>query len=124
MSAQIASPLFTIETLQKAMNQHDINAFVDCIDPGYQSEQPIHPNRAFSGNEQVRKNWTGIFNDIPDNQADLLRFAIDGDVAWTEWHWHGTRVDHTSFEMRGVIIMGVRNGCIVWGRLYMEPVER
>jgi hypothetical protein len=38
MSAQIDSPLSTIERLQSAINQHDIDAFVDCFDPGYQSE--------------------------------------------------------------------------------------
>lgn len=26
--------------------------------------------------------------------------------------------------MAGVIVMGIRNGSIAWGRLYIEPVEQ
>jgi hypothetical protein len=61
---------------------------------------------------------------VPDIQADLLRCAINDDIAWVEWRWHGTRVDQTPLEMQGVTIMGIRNNRIVWGRLFMEAVEQ
>ena len=32
-----------------AMNAHDIDAFVACFATDYRSEQPAHPDRAFSG---------------------------------------------------------------------------
>jgi hypothetical protein len=45
-------------------------------------------------------------------------------VEMGEWHWHGTHVDGSKFAMRGVIVVGMEDGRIAWGRLYMEPVER
>jgi ketosteroid isomerase-like protein len=119
-----SGPQAVIERLQTAQNQHDLEAFLDCIDPDYQSEQPIHPHSAFRGRQQVRKNWSAIFSSIADFRSEILRTITDGDTAWTEWHWSGTHEDGKRFEMRGVTIFGVQDNRIVWGRLYMEPVEQ
>ena len=113
-----------LERLHQAQNAHDLEAFVACFAPDYQSAQPIHPDRAFQGAEQVRKNWTTIFSDIPDFHAELLRSAVDGDTVWAEWNWFGTKRDGAPFAMRGVTIMGVQADQIMWGRLYMEPVQK
>lgn len=118
-----SNPQSVIERLQAAQNQHDLAAFVACIAPDYQSEQPVHPDRAFHGNEQVRKNWSAIFSGVPDFRAELLRSAVEGEAVWSEWHWSGTQADGRPFAMRGVTIFGVRDDLIVWGRLYMEPVQ-
>jgi ketosteroid isomerase-like protein len=112
-----------VERLQAAMNRHDLEAFVDCFDPHYHSEQPAHPERTFSGSEQVRKNWSQIFGSFPDFQADLLRFTVESDSEWSEWHWQGTQEGGTGLNMCGVMILGIQDGHIKWGRLYMEPVE-
>ena len=37
---------------------------------------------------------------------------------------HGTRVDGTRLEMRGVTIFGVQDDRILWGRLFMDEVDR
>jgi limonene-1,2-epoxide hydrolase len=112
-----------IERLRDAQNAHDLDAFVACFDPGYRSEQPVHPDRAFVGSDQVRTNWAEVFAGVPDFHADLLRSAADGDTGWAEWHWRGTRGDGTQLDMRGVTIFGVRDDRIAWGRLYLETVE-
>jgi hypothetical protein len=124
MSTQAqSSAMSVIERLNNAMNAHDLDAFVGCFDTGYDSEQPAHPDRKFKGNEQVRKNWSGIFGGIPDFKSELLRSVVAGDTVWSEWQWHGKRTDNSPFAMRGVIIFGIGNDRIAWGRLYMEPVE-
>ncbi len=124
MSAQgQTDPLAVIERLNHAMNQHDLEAFVACFDPDYQSEQPAHPDRGFGGREQVRQNWSAIFSGVADFQAELVSSATAGDTAWSEWRWQGTRANGTRLEMRGVTLFGVRDDRIVWGRLYVEPVE-
>ncbi|HET7479416.1 MAG TPA: nuclear transport factor 2 family protein, partial [Rubrobacteraceae bacterium] len=82
------------------------------------SEQPAHPNRGFGGKEQVRKNWSGMFESFPDFRAELLRHTSDGETAWSEWDWRAT-----GLHMAGVIVMGVKDGRMLWARLYMEPVE-
>lgn len=117
------SPQSVLERLLTAQNQHDLEAFLDCFDPDYQSEQPVHPDRAFSGREQVRKNWSAMFNSTPDFRSVLLTAASEGDTGWAEWHWSGSRTDGTQFEMQGMTVFGVRNDRITWQRLYMEEVE-
>jgi ketosteroid isomerase-like protein len=106
------------------MNRHDLEAFLDCIAPDYRSQQPAHPQRGFGGREQVEKNWSALFDGIPDFHAELLATATDGETSWAEWHWTGTRAGAAPLDMRGVTLFAVENGRIVSGRLYMEEVEQ
>src|ERR671921_94697 len=55
-----------LERLRDAQNAHDLDAFVACFDPRYRSEQPVHPDRAFVGAEQVRSNWAEVFAGVRD----------------------------------------------------------
>jgi SnoaL-like domain len=107
-----------IERLHEAWNRHDLEALLGCFEQGYRSEQPAHPNRGFGGKEQVQKNWSSIFESFPDFKAELLRHTTDGNTAWMEVRFSGT-----GLNMVGVILVGVESDRIVWGRLYMEPVE-
>ena len=118
-----SSSTAALERLRDALNRHDLEAFVAYFAPDYRSEQPTHPNRAFTGSEQVRTNWATFFAAVPNLHAELLRSTEQGEVVWAEWHWHGTRRDGTPLDMRGVTLFGVRNDRIVWGRLYMEETE-
>ena len=121
-AASPADPRATVERVHRAMNAHDLDAFVDCFAPDYASEQPAHPDRGFRGRDQVRRNWARIFASIPDLRAELRGVAVAGATAWTEWAWTGTQESGAPFDLRGVILFGVRRGRIAWGRLYMEPV--
>lgn len=118
-----SGPKLALERLHRALNSHDIEAFVSCLHPDYRSEQPVHPPRAFGTSDQARKNWSILFNDMPDFHAELLRVAVEGDTVWSEWGWRGTHRDGTLAAFRGVTIFGVEGDQIVWGRLYMEPVD-
>ena len=111
------------ERLRRAMNAHDIDAFADCFDEDYDSEQPAHPDRAFTGRAQARENWAAIFADVPDFRAELVATAADGDTEWSEWRWAGTHADGSRLRMAGVIVCGVAGGRMRWARLYVEPVE-
>ena len=111
--------------LLAAMNEHDLDAFVACFAPGYRSEQPAHPGRAFQGSDKVRENWTSVFSGVPDFTAELLvSTTTDDGVEIGEWHWRGTYTDGSPFAMRGVTVMGIQGEQIAWGRLYMEVIER
>lgn len=109
--------------LRDAMNNHDLEAFLDCFHEDYRSEQPIHPGRGFGGRDQVRANWSAIFSGVGDFAADLVSLCHDESREWSEWRWTGTRQDGGLLDMAGVIIAGVRDGRIAWGRLYVEPVQ-
>lgn len=112
------------ERLVAAQNAHDIEAFVACFAQDYSSEQPAHPERAFVGSDQVRKNWTAMFAGVPDFRAELLDSATEGSTAWGEFEWHGTKSDGSPLHSRGVIIGIVRDGRLAAARLYMSDVEQ
>jgi len=118
------NPMSVLEQMHRALNAHDIDALVELFSPDYRSDQPAHPDRQFGGREQVRENWGGTFQEVPDFHADLLQSAVSEATIWSEWEWQGTRKDDSLLEMRGVVLMGLRAGQIAWARLYMEFVER
>jgi ketosteroid isomerase-like protein len=120
MPSQSITPL---QRLHAAMNQHDLEAFVDCFASDYRSEQPTCPSRNFAGSDQVRKNWSAFFAAVPDFHADLLRSVAQDGTIWAEWHWTGTRPDGSRLDLRGVTLFGVHNHRLAWGRLYMEETE-
>ena len=109
--------------LERATNTHDLNALVACFAPDYRNDTPAHPQRSFTGREQVRRNWEQIFAAIPDITAKVLRSAINGDEVWSEWEHRGTRRDGSAHLMRGVVIFGTGNGLLTWARFYLEPVQ-
>src|SRR5438105_11678170 len=103
MQTQI-EPEALVYRLQRATNEHDLEALVDCFAPDYRNETPAHPSRGFDGREQVRKNWEQIFTNVGDIHAVVLRRAADGDNIWSEWEMSGTRRDGSPHLMRGVVI--------------------
>jgi ketosteroid isomerase-like protein len=116
-------PAAMVERLCAATNAHDLEAVVSCFANGYRNETPAHPERGFTGRDQVRRNWEQIFAAVPDITAELLRSAVDGETAWTEWEHRGTKHDGSQHLMRGVVIFGVRGGEAEWARFYLEPVH-
>ena len=116
-------PAAMVERLCAATNAHDLEAVASCFAADYRNETPAHPERGFTGRDQVRRNWEQIFAAVPDVTAVVLRSAVDGDTAWTEWEHRGTRPDGSPHLMRGVVIFGVRVGVADWARFYLEPVE-
>jgi ketosteroid isomerase-like protein len=111
------------ERLQQALNAQDLEALFACFTPDFQSDQPLHPDRSFRRPEQVLKNWSIIFQDVPDFHAELIRSTVAGDTAWSEWHYSGIRRNGVQLDMRGVAILGVEADQIKWARLYIEPVQ-
>lgn len=125
MSAEIQlNPRLVAERMVRALNDHDIDVFVECFDPLYHGEQPIHPDRAYRGRELVHKQWAEIMTRLPDLHAKILRMAADKDTVWVEWSISGTEKDKTRVELLGVGIHGVRNDRIIWGRIYLEPIQK
>ena len=109
--------------LERATNAHDMNALVACFAPDYRNDTPAHPERSFTGREQVSRNWEQIFAAIPDLTATVLRSAVNGSEVWSEWEHRGTRRDGSAHVMRGVVIFGVADGLLTWARFYLEPVQ-
>ena len=119
----MGDPRALIDRLTAAQNEHDLEAMLACFHEDYRSEQPQYPARTFQGIGQVRANWSALFEAMPDFRADVLRSAVDRDTVFVEVHWTGTKADGTPLEECGVIVMGVRDDGIAWGRLYVDEVD-
>ena len=124
MLGSVGDPLAVIDRLTAAQNAHDLEGMLACFHEDYVSEQPMYPARTFQGVDQVRRNWSALLESIPDFRSEIVRSAIAGDTVFVEIHWTGTKPDDAPFEERGVLVMGVRDNRIAWGRLYAEEVER
>jgi ketosteroid isomerase-like protein len=120
----VGDPRALMDRLTAAQNAHDLEGMLACFHEDYRSEQPQFPARTFQGIGQVRANWSALLDAVPDFHAELLRSAVDGDTVFVEVHWTGTKADGTPLEERGVIVMGIRDDRISWGRLYVDEVER
>jgi ketosteroid isomerase-like protein len=111
------------DRLAEALRSRDADRLAALFTDDYDSRQPAHPDRAFTGNDQVRANWTAIFAGVPDFTPELLGASRDGDTVWSEWAWHGTRTTGEPVEMAGVIVLGLRDDLVAWARLYVEDVD-
>jgi hypothetical protein len=118
-----SSPKLVFERMIQAANRHDLDAMVTCFAPNFRSEQPLHPERAFTGQAGVRKNWSFFFTTIPDLQVDILNEVEEGDTVWAELHYHGIQTDGKKFSVKGVTLTGIQADQIIWARLYIEPVQ-
>ena len=105
------------ERLIQAWHSHDARRVAALFAEDYLSDQPAHPGRAFTGNEQVLANWTEVFEGVPDFSAELLASSVAGEA---EWIWTGRHADGSAFAMRGVTVLVIRDGLIAEGRPYME----
>src|SRR3954447_17485036 len=116
-------PAQMLHRLWRATNDHDLDAIVGCFATGYRNETPAHPERGFTGADQVHRNWDQILTFVPDLTTEVLRYSVDADSVWSEWEHRGTRRDGSEHHMRGVVIFGVVDGLAAWARLYLDPVE-
>ncbi len=120
----MGDPRTVIDRLTAAQNAHDVEAILACFREDYRSEQPLFPARTFHGIDQVRANWSALLDAIPDFHSEIVRSAVDGDTVFVEIHWTGSKADGTPLDERGVLILGIRDDRIAWGRLYADEVER
>jgi ketosteroid isomerase-like protein len=113
-----------MDRLTAAQNAHDLEGMLACFHEDYRSEQPLFPARNFQGIDQVRANWSALFESVADFHADIVRSATTDDTVFMEIHWTGTKADGTPLDERGVLVMGIRDDRIAWGRLYADEVQR
>lgn len=106
----------------EATNAHDVERIVGCFTPDYVNQTPCHPARGFTGNDQVRRNWTAILAAVPDLVATVVDEVTNGEQVWSEWEMTGTRRDGTPHLMRGVMIFRVEGDRARSCRWYLEPV--
>lgn len=119
----MGDPRAVAERWTRALSEHDIEAAVACFDPDYEDEAPARPGESVKGQENVRRNFETLLQDVPNLRAEILSAVVDGDSVWMEWRMHGIRSNGTPFEFAGVNIFGVREDRFAWGRIYTELVR-
>lgn len=113
-------PKRLLERLHTALNTRDITNLLHCLQVDFEQIYPAAPGDNTTGLEAARRTWENIFQHYPDFRADLLRQAIEGNMIWTEWRWQGKQNGGTNgLDRSGVVIFGVEEGLIAWGRFYM-----
>ena len=111
-----------VERLRVAPDDHDLATLVAVSPTGTRNETPSHPERGFTGRDQVRRNWEQIFatSRISPRGAAL---AVDGDTAWTEWeHRAPVPTGRGMMPRRRHLRRG--GGVAECARFYLEPVDR
>jgi hypothetical protein len=115
--------LAVLDRLRDAIDSHDPSQVVACFTDDYRSEVPHHPDRSFTGIEQVRRNWTAIFVDVPDISASIVRTATNGAEIWSEWELTGTDSAGARVTFVGPVVLTAREGRISWTRFYLDRVD-
>ena len=108
-----------VERLISALNNHDLDAVSSCFGPDFFAEWPAHPGRDMQGPEHVRQNWETIFKMSPEITVTMTNAVEVDDEVWGEWHY----TKAAGQDLRGVIIITVRDGLIRRSRFYMEPID-
>ncbi|MFL5656175.1 MAG: nuclear transport factor 2 family protein [Ktedonobacteraceae bacterium] len=118
-----SSAKVVFERMIQAANRHDLEAMVACFAPDYRSEQPFYPERNFTGQAGVRKNWSFLFATVPDMRVEILNEIAEGDTVWAELRFHGTQADGKEHQTRAVSIQGISANQIIWTRLYLATLS-
>lgn len=117
------TPAQVLDRLVTSVNAHDIDGLVDCFAQDYSLTDPVHPARSFNGSLQVRKNWSTMFDALPDVRLDVQDHAVTDTGFWLEAAQTGTGRDGHRLEMRTVFIAAVADGQITSAHMYAAPVE-
>jgi len=118
-----SSPRVVFKQMIEAANRHDLEAMVACFAPDFRSEQPFYPERNFTGQAGVRKNWSFFFSTMPDFQVEVLNQSVEGDTVWAELRYHGTQTDGKKHVTHGVSLSGIQGDQIVWAKLYIVTIQ-
>jgi hypothetical protein len=108
-----------VHDLISALNTHDLDAIAASFGPDFVGEWPAHPARDIHGPEAVRRNWEMIFRTSPDITVAMTNAVEVGDEVWGEWHY----TKAAGQDLRGVVVITVRDGLIRRSRFYMEPID-
>lgn len=118
-------PKRLLEWFDTALNTRDLTNLIHFLQVDFEQTWPAQPGRNTIGLEAMRETWEKRFNTYPNFRADLIRQAIESNVIWSEWHWEGRAEGDSQDPLNqvGIIILGVEQGLIAWGRFYMVDTK-
>jgi ketosteroid isomerase-like protein len=115
--------LRVLDLLRDAIGSHDPARVAACFTDDYRAELPHHPERSFTGADQVHRNWTGMFAAFPEITATVLRSATSGREIWSEWEMTATDSTGASVAFVGPVVLTTRDDQIAWARFYLDRID-
>lgn len=98
------------------MNRHDLDAFLEQFNSEYRSETPdIRRDRSPGTSRSAGTGWRS-------SRVRPISFERRS-TAKPSGPSGRTRTDGTELAQRGVIVMGIPEDRIEWGRIYLKPVR-
>jgi ketosteroid isomerase-like protein len=90
----------------------------DCVFEA--SAGPDVDGEKFTGQEEVRKAFEGVFATFADAKWNTPQHFISGDRGFTEWVFNGTKIDGTRVEVTGCDLFTFKNGKIAVKNSYRK----
>ena len=78
------TPKEVFEHMIEAANRHDLETMVAYFASDYRAELPFTPEGNFTGQTDVRKNWSVFFSTMPDFRVEILNEVVEGNTVWFE----------------------------------------
>ena len=112
-----------LQSFTDAFNAHDIRAIMshmtdDCVFEA--SAGPEVNGEMFTGQEQVKKAFEGVFATFPDARWSNPRHFVLRDRGFSEWLFTGTKIDGTKVEVTGCDLFTFKDGKIAIKNSYRK----
>jgi len=112
-----------LQSYADAFNAHNVTAIMshmtaDCVFEA--SAGPDLDGEKFTGQEEVRKAFEGVFATFPDAHWGNPHHFISGNRGFSEWTFTGTKSDGTKVEVTGCDLFTFKEGKIAIKNSYRK----
>ena len=93
-----------LEAFGDGWNRHDVDYLMTFMSDDCVFETTAGPEacgKRFTGREQVREAFAGVFKRFPDDNFGAARHFVAGDRGVSEWLFTGTTSDGKKLEVNG-----------------------
>ena len=93
-----------LEAFGDGWNRHDVDYLMTFMSDDCVFETTAGPEacgKRFTGREQVREAFAGVFKRFPDANFGAARYFVAGDRGVSEWLFTGTTSDGKKLEVNG-----------------------
>ena len=112
-----------LEAFGDGWNRHDVDFLMTFMSDHCVFETTAGPERygkRYTGREQVREAFAGVFKRFPDAHFGEARHFVAGDRGVSEWVFTGTTADGQKVEANGCDIFTFRDGRIAVKSSYFK----
>ena len=112
-----------LEAFGDGWNRHDVDFLMTFMSDNCVFETTSGPERCgkrFTGRDQVREAFAGVFKRFPDAHFGEARHFVAGDRGVSEWIFTGTTADGKKLDVDGCDVFTFDNGKIAVKSSYFK----